>query len=64
MFSPNAQEFSKLVEFTFIAGLNQNNIRKYINLGDSSALKADCLLSFPSDSEELTSGILDVFNLI
>jgi hypothetical protein len=60
MFSPNAQEFSKLIEYSFIAGVSQDNIMKYINSGDGSNLTAECLLSFPNPGERINPSVLDV----
>ncbi len=61
MFSTNAQDYSKLIELSFIAGLNQEIIRNYQNFGiESENIKPECILAFPDDKDLVTSGIIDV----
>jgi hypothetical protein len=60
MFSPNAQEFSKLVDVCFITGISSQNIKKYLSFNDSNLLKADCLCAFPEGNDLVTPSIMEV----
>ncbi len=60
MFSTNAQDYSKLIEIAFIAGISQCNLKSYINTYDNSFLIPDCLLAFPNHKELINRGILEV----
>ena len=60
MFSPNAEEYTKLVELAFIAGVGEDNLKKYIDSFDVSVLKPECLVSFPHETDLVSDGILEV----
>ena len=60
MFSPNAQDFSKLIEISFIAGIKEENVKQFINNDQNENVKPSCLISFPNQNELVTPGILDV----
>ncbi len=65
MFSTNAQDNSKLVELSFIVGLNIETIRNYrSSANDSGKLKPECILAFPNEKDLVTGGIIDVKNNI
>jgi hypothetical protein len=57
MFSTNAQDFSKLIEVAFIAGISEENLKSY---NDNLTIKPTCLLSFPNQSELVSSDVLEV----
>lgn len=67
MFSPNAHEYSKLIETSFIAGISQENIKgisynyvAFINSRESILLKPEYLIGFPHNNEFISS-ILEVY---
>jgi hypothetical protein len=60
MFCKNPQYPSKLVDISFITGVKYENLKKYIETKDSNYLSPECLLSFPSGTEEVNPGIFDV----
>jgi hypothetical protein len=59
MFSTNATESTKLIDVSFIAGVSQEEIKRFIN-NNSMNLKADILTSFPDNKELINNSILDV----
>ena len=64
MFSPYAHDFQKFIEFAFIAGASQDNIKSFISNGDNSNMYPECLLAFPDKKEIITSGVLEVIKNI
>jgi hypothetical protein len=61
MFSPTAQEFSKLIDMSFIAGVPPPQIKSYINSPNNAKLMPECLLSFPTTvKSQVNSAVLEV----
>jgi hypothetical protein len=58
MFSPNAGESTRLIDNMFIAGVNYENVKKFVS-SSSLIIKPDILMSFPENKELITNSILD-----
>jgi hypothetical protein len=64
MFSPNAKENTRLIDCAFIAGINEENINKYILNPQSDVLVPECMVTFSNTEESISSAVLDVINKI
>lgn len=62
MFKQNPKYTSKLVDLCFITGVNYENLKRYIETKESEYLTPECLLCFPSGTEQVSPGIFDVRN--
>jgi len=62
MFSQDAYDNLKLIENTFIVGLNNENISSLLSSSSSFNLNTEILFSFPENKTKINSHVLDVMN--
>ena len=62
MFSQDAYDNLKLIENTFIVGLNDENISSLFSSSNSFTLNTEILFSFPENKTKINSHVLDVIN--